>query len=145
MGERSNEEVVRAYFDAHARVDADALGSLRHPEWIAEWPQSGERIRGHANDVRMRESYPGGLPSIQASRLVGSEDRWVMTPAWTVQRIAGGGDHWWGDGVVTYPDGSVWHLAVLVELRDGKIYRETDYFGAPFDPPAWRAQWVERM
>jgi hypothetical protein len=34
---------------------------------------------------------------------------------------------------------------VLVQVRDGKIYRETAYFAAPFEAPEWRAPWVERM
>jgi hypothetical protein len=29
-------------------------------------------------------------------------------------------------------------------MRDGKIARETDYFGEPFEPPAWREPWFER-
>jgi hypothetical protein len=37
-------------------------------------------------------------------------------------------------------------LAVVVgimEFRDGKVVRERIYFGEPWEPPAWRAQWVE--
>jgi hypothetical protein len=33
----------------------------------------------------------------------------------------------------------------VIELRDGKVVRETDYFAQPFQAPQWRAQWVERM
>jgi len=45
-----------------------------------------------------------------------------------------------------YPgDTRVWHSVVLVELRDGKVLKETAIFGAPFDAPAWRAKWVEPM
>jgi hypothetical protein len=145
MPQRSNEEVVRQYWAAHAAKDFDAMGALRHPDWTAEWPQSGERIRGDANARASIVEYPGGVPHLKTGRIVGSEDRWVATPMYTVQRIIGSGDFWWGDGTVSYPDGSNWCLAVMVELRDGKIYRETDYFAERFDPPAWRAPWVERM
>jgi hypothetical protein len=31
----------------------------------------------------------------------------------------------------------------VVEFRDGKIARMTDYFAAPFEAPAWRAPYVE--
>jgi hypothetical protein len=31
----------------------------------------------------------------------------------------------------------------LIEFRDGKIWKETRYYAEPFDPPPWRAQWVE--
>lgn len=33
----------------------------------------------------------------------------------------------------------------VIELRDGRVVRETDYFAQPFQAPQWRAQWVERM
>ena len=32
----------------------------------------------------------------------------------------------------------------ILELRDGKVVRETDYYAQPFQAPAWRAAWVER-
>ena len=35
--------------------------------------------------------------------------------------------------------------APLLELRDGKIWRETTYWAEPFDAPAWRRQWVEPL
>ncbi len=31
----------------------------------------------------------------------------------------------------------------IMAFRDGKVVRERIYFGEPWDPPAWRAQWVE--
>jgi hypothetical protein len=31
------------------------------------------------------------------------------------------------------------------KFRDGKVARETQYFGDPFEPGPSRAQWVERM
>ncbi|HLO34945.1 MAG TPA: nuclear transport factor 2 family protein [Candidatus Deferrimicrobium sp.] len=145
MADRSNEDVVHQYGQAHAAQDFDALRELRHADWTVEWPQSGERVRGDANARALMDNYPGGLPHVESLRVVGSEDRWVMTPLYTIQRIVGNGDFWWGDGTVSYPDGSTWHLAVLLELRDGRIYRETDYFAEPFEAPAWRAPWVERM
>ena len=145
MAQQSNEEVVRRYWQAHAHRDLDTLSELRHPDWIVEWPQSRERIRGDANARAGLASYPGGAPQIKTDRFVGSEDRWVMTPLYAVQRIVGNGDFWWGDGTVSYPDGATWSFVALLEVRDGMIYRETNYFAEPFEPPAWRAPWVEPM
>ena len=31
----------------------------------------------------------------------------------------------------------------IMEFRDAKVAHETQYFADPFEPPAWRAQWVE--
>jgi hypothetical protein len=36
-------------------------------------------------------------------------------------------------------------MTSIIEFRDGKIVKQTDYFGSPFEAPAWRAQWIERM
>ena len=145
MAEASNQEVVRRYFDAHKAHDYDTVATLRHPDWIEEWPQSGERVRGSANDRAIMDSWPGGLPEAEEIRLVGSEDRWVVTPGLTVQRIVGSGDFWWADGPANYPDGSRWFAAVLLELRGGRIVHETWYFAPPLEAPAWRARWVERI
>ncbi len=143
MSEQTNEEVLRAYLRAYTNKDAEALGRLRDPAWTVEYPQSGELIRGHANERAMADNYPGGLPAIDTHRIVGTEDRWVVTPSFTLERIAGGGDAWWSEGTTQYPDGSTWHVATMFQLREGRIYREVSYWAAPFDPPVWRAQWVE--
>ena len=74
---------------------------------------------------------------------MGSEDRWVMTPSLTVTRIVGNGDSWWADGTASYPDGSAWYAAALLELRGGQLYRETWYFAPQLERPVWRSQWVE--
>jgi hypothetical protein len=137
LAKPSNEEIVRHYLQA--------LGALRDPEWSWEWPQSGERIRGNANERAMADHWPGGVPSPELLRVVGSEDRWFVTPFNTVHRVVGSGDFWWADGTTTYPDGSTWFIAALLELKGDKIHRETWYFAPPFEAPAWRAPWVERM
>ena len=145
MTQPSNEEVVNRYFAAHAAHQYDDVDALRHPDWTEEWPQSGERVRGIANSRAIMDNWPGGLPEALKIRLVGSEDRWVLTPGLTIQRVVGNGDFWWFDGTASYPDGSSWFAAGLLQLRDARILKETWYFGPPLDPPAWRAQWVERM
>jgi hypothetical protein len=39
-----------------------------------------------------------------------------------------------------------WYYTVsIMEFLDGKVARETQYFGDPFEPGPSRAQWVERM
>ncbi len=77
--------------------------------------------------------------------MVGSEDKWVVSPSFTMERIAGSGDVWWVDGRGTYPDGSTWFVAATVRLRDGKVFHERWIFGPPLEAPAWRSAWVERI
>lgn len=136
---------MHAYVRAMVENDGDALARLRDTDWTLDYPQSGERIRGHASDRAIADHYPGGLPEVDPGRIVGSEDRWVVTPSFTFERIAGSGDTWWGEGMATYPGGSTWHVATMYRLRGGRIYREITYWALPFDPPAWRSQWVERI
>ena len=145
MASETNADIVRRYTAAHAAHDYETVGSLRHRDWAEEWPQTGERVRGHANDAAIMANYPGGTPEVGEVRMTGSEDRWVVTPAMTIQRVMGGGDTFFGDGTASYPDGSTWFVAALLQLRDGKILHETWYFAPPLEAPAWRAQWVERI
>jgi hypothetical protein len=139
----SNEEIVGTYLKAMADNDPAAMAALRDPGFTVDYPQSGERIRGHANERAIADAYPGGLPEIDPKRVVGSEDQWVVTPSFTYQRIAGSGDTWWAEGLAHYPDGSTWNTVTMYRLRDGRILREITYWGLPFDAPAWRAGWVE--
>lgn len=139
----TNEEIVRRYAEAVANHDFDTLDRLRHEGWTAYWPQSGEVLHGSLNDRRMMEAYPGGMPKLETRRLVGSEDRWAVSPLGGVYRVAGEGENWWSESAMTYPDGSTWLTLALIELRDGKVWRETVYWAQPFEPPAWRAAFVE--
>lgn len=145
MTQRSNEEVANAYLRSYVENDGQAMGALRHPGWILEYPQSGELIRGHANDRAIADNYPGGVPTIAPGEVVGSEDRWVVSPSFTFERIAGSGDVWFVHGKAIYPDGSIWYVAIIMRLRDGLIFHETTYWALPFESPAWRAEWVERI
>lgn len=140
----TNEETVRRYAAASAAADQETLGRLRHPSWQAIWPQSGERVVGHANFAEIARHYPGGMPEIRLDRLVGAEDRWVVTPGNTIARVVGSGDFWWGEWQMTYPDGKIYECVTLVELRDGLIWRETAYWAEPFEAPDWRRPYVEQ-
>ena len=92
---------------------------------VGEYPQSGERIRGRRN--------------IQASRAAQPNQK-----RFTVRRILGGADLWVTEFVLTY-NGRPSYTVSIMEFKDGKVARETQYFGDPFEPGPSRAQWVERM
>ena len=66
-----------------------------------------------------------------------------MTASNTAVRVAGTGDSWWGEWRITYPDGQVYDCVDLIELREGKVWRETVYWAPPFDAPEWRRPFVE--
>ncbi len=58
--------------------------------------------------------------------------------------IIGGGDLWITEFILTY-DGKPSYTVSIMEFRDDKVVRETQYFADPFVAPVSRAQWVERM
>jgi hypothetical protein len=120
---------IRAALDRHwAASDADdfeAEHQIYQEDAVLEYPQSGERIRGRRN--------------IQASRTVQPNRK-----RFAVRRIVGAGDLWVTEFVLTY-DGRPSYTVSIMEFRDGKVARETQYFGDPFEPGPSRAHLVERM
>ena len=141
MAGAGNRGVVERYAAAMNSQDIGALNALLHDEVVEVYPQSGERFRGRANLKAMLQHYPEaeGTPAPSNVRLATGDDRWVVTPAFTVVPAIGGGQEYTVAGRIRYPNGEEWHLVQLVELRDGLIWRLTSYFAAPFEAPEWRA------
>ena len=42
------------------------------------------------------------------------------------------------EGTIDYGNGTTAESVAIVELRDGKVVRQTDYFASPFEAPEWR-------
>src|SRR6266498_2653322 len=141
-----NREVLDEYIAALIANDVAALRELLHPEFVQEIPQSGERFRGRDNSIATFEHYPGAqeIDTVQP-QVFGGEDRWLLSPTFRVLTVEGSGDRFTWIAKVRYPDGSLWHVAQVVTIRDEKIAHTTSVYGQDFDPPAWRAQWAERM
>jgi hypothetical protein len=122
---------MRAAFERLLDGGPDALSPeeeyrTRHEDYVMEMPQSGERVRGRDSMLAMQQGYP-------------------TPPTITLRRVVGSGQVWLVEGVNDYA-GDVWHVVVILELDpDGRILRDTRYYAQPFDPPAWRAGWVEPM
>jgi hypothetical protein len=142
-GTRTSEQLVAAYAEASARLDTDALAELRHPDWKVLWPQSGEEVHSSEAFAEIVRNYPGGAARTEVTRVVGAEDRWVVSPGNTAVLVAGSGDFWWSEWQVTYPDGARYLCVDLIELRNDRIWRETVYWASPFEAPSWRSPWVE--
>ena len=148
MAELNNREIVERFVQAQATNTAGLGDEYIAEDLVEDYPQSGERIRGRANRRAIFENYPGrgdqDFGPNQVRAVVG-DDQWVMTPAMTLARVNGSGERYTASGLITYPNGEQWHLIQLIELRGGKIARLITYFAAPFEAPAWRAKWVERI
>lgn len=145
MSQQDGRTVFETYLKSTNARDLGALELVVHPDFEDLYPQSGERTRGFANLRAIIEHYPGGGYEGQgAEKIVGTEDRWVLTPAFTVLRIEGTGDTFTGVSRGRYPDGTDWHIVTIGQVRDGRLWRAETYFAPAFAPPAWRAEWVER-
>ena len=144
----STDRDARSVFEAYLRAangrDVAALEGLFDDDFEDVYPQSGELTRGLANFRSIIEQYPGGGYAGQGTdRLVGTEDRWALTPSFTVVRIEGTGDTFTGVTLSRYPDGTDWYIVTIAQMRNGKLWRAETYFAQTFEPPAWRAAWVE--
>jgi ketosteroid isomerase-like protein len=110
-----------------ATNDFHAVAAVLAPEFVLEWPQSRERIRGAARFARMNAEYPAHGPwSFTIHRLVGGESEAVSD--------------------VTVTDGVQTARAIsFFEVRAGQITRLVEYWPEPYEAPAHRAHLVERM
>lgn len=141
----SHHQMVESVTRLLNKRDFDGLRKLVHDDIVFETPQSRERIVGVNNIRATLENFPGGLPQSSESKVHGSEDKWLMTPSFTLLRVTGSGDEYTTEEWVEYPNGEAGYGITLWEFRGDKISKGTYYFAAPFPAPAWRARWVEMM
>jgi hypothetical protein len=125
----NEDQDIRAALDRHwAASDAndfEAEHEIYHDDAVLEYPQSGERIRGR-HDIQASRSAQPNKKRFSVRRVLGATDLWVT------------------ELVITY-DGLPSYTVSIMEFRDGKVARETQYFGDPFAPGPSRAQWVEQI
>jgi hypothetical protein len=126
MGER---EVARILGELTTELSAEKEYALRHEDYVMEMAQSGESIRGRENMRAFQEGFPGHStqPSIRIRRVLVRDGLWVV------------------ESVTGYGGEQVFNGAAILELKDGKIWRDTRYYAEPFEAPEWRSRWVERM
>jgi hypothetical protein len=125
MDDESRRAGIRRLVDAINTHDLEPFDAIYHDDVVIEWPQSGEVIRGKQNIRELRLARPTAQPTA------------------TLRRIIGSGDLWATEMIFDYA-GDRYYTVLIHQYRDGLVVRETCYYGAPFEAPAWRAQWVER-
>src|ERR1700684_1655809 len=120
---------IRAMLDRHGFAsDANDFATeheIYHDDAVLEYPQSRERIRSRQSIRASREAQPN-------------------KKRFTVRRILGHGDIWVREFVLSY-DGQPSYTVSIMEFKNGKVAKETQYFAGPFEPGPSRVQWVERM
>jgi hypothetical protein len=133
MDEAAARAMIKDHFDASAigspgggpDDDIARASEIYADDAVLEWPQGGERIRGKANITAFRSAYPARMD-------------------FHLHRVSGCHDLWVNEYTIRYDDRPVMAVGIM-EFHDGKVIRERIYFGEPWEPPAWRAHWVEPM
>jgi hypothetical protein len=126
LHEEQIREALNKHWQASAAGDLNAEHDIYDDHTVCDYPQSGERILGRSNLQALRSHHPG-KPS-----------------GFTIRRILGKGDLWVSEYTITYQGRPAYTVSIM-EFRDGKVVHETQYFADPFEAPAWRSQWVQRM
>lgn len=118
--------LIQRFWDTMQTNDFRAVGDLLHDDFVLEWPQSGETVRGRDNFAAINEHYPAA-------------GRWRFE----IHRILCDGDQVVTDVSVT-DDVITGRAITFSTVCDGRILHQTEFWPDPFEPAPWRAQWVER-
>jgi hypothetical protein len=120
---------TRAAIEEHWRASESGDSKTEHAIYaddaILDYPQSGERFRSRATIAAQRGGHP-------AER------------HFTVLRIAGSGNLWVSECIITY-DGAPTYSVSIMDFAGDHVAHETQFFADPFGAPAWREALAEPM
>ena len=120
-------ELVKEFYKRMNTNDFRSAGRMLADEYILEWPQSQERIRGRDNFAAVNEEYP-------------AYGRWLFT----VNKIVGTETEAVSDVSVT--DGVQKARAItFTTVRAGKIVKQVEYWPDNYEAPENRKHLVELM
>jgi hypothetical protein len=114
---------IQEHWEASERGDVDLEHAIYAADAILDYPQSGERFKGRSSIQAQRGGHP-------AER------------HFTIRRILGRDDLWMSECVITYNGVPTYSLSVM-EISDGFVTHETQYFADPFPAPPARAALAE--
>ncbi len=121
------EGVVRRFWALMASNDFTSVGDVLADDYVLEWPQSRERIRGRDNFAALNSQYPAHGP-------------WRFT----LNRLVAGPDEVVTDVDIT--DGVQRARAISVfTVRHGRIARQLEFWPEPYVAPANRSHLVEPL
>lgn len=123
----NNKQILGNFWATMETNDFYAASQLLHDDYSLEWPQSGEHILGRDNFAAVNTNYP-------------AEGKWHFT----INHIVAEGDMVVTDVSVT--DRKIIGRAITFStIRDGMIWKQVEFWPDPFEPPRWRAQWIQKM
>lgn len=110
MSETENRAAVERLWRAFDEREFDRAGDELHDDFVADWPHSGERIRGRANFVAVNRDHPDPWISVELRRIVAEGD---LVATEVAVPVAGAATN---------------YAASFFEFRDGKIARVVEYW-----------------
>lgn len=120
-------EVAREFWRLMETNDFHSVAAVLAPQFVLEWPQSKERIRGAEHFARLNHEYP-------------AQGRWQFT----INRLVGGESEAVSD--VTVTDGVQTARAIsFFAIVQGKVTRLVEFWPEPYAAPTNRAHFVEAM
>ena len=123
----NSKQLLEQFWQTMESNDFYAVAQLLHDDFVLEWVQSGERIRGRENFAKLNTAYP-------------TQGTWHFT----INSIVADGDEVVTDVSVT--DGTLNDRVITFStIRDGKIWKQVEFWPEPFSAPEWRKQWVEKI
>jgi len=127
MAHRTAAEVVREFWRLMGTNDFGSVASVLADDFVLEWPQTKERIRGPERFARMNEEYPAhGAWRFTINRLVGGESEAVSD--------------------VTVSDGVRTDRAItFFTIHSGKVTRLVEYWPESSAAPENRAHLAEPL
>ena len=127
VSESKATELVREYWRLMATNDFAAVAAVLSPDFVLDWPQSKERIRGSERFARMNQEYP-------------AHGRWEFA----INRIVGGESEAASDVSVT--DGvQLARVISFFTVAHGKITYMVEFWPEPYPAPDNRAHLVEAI
>ena len=120
-------DIVSEFWRLMATNDFHAVSAVLSPDFVLEWPQSRERIRGPGNFAKMNAEYPAHAKWLfRIERLVGDQSQAVSDVSVTDGRQVG-------------------RAISFFTVAEGKITKLVEFWPEPFEAPPARAHLVERM
>ena len=120
-------EVVREFWRLMATNDFPSVAAVLAQDFVLEWPQTRERIRGSERFARMNQEYP-------------AHGRWRFD----INRLVGGDSEVVSD--VTVSDGVRTDRAItFFSVAQGKVTRIVEFWPETSSPAPDRAHLAEPM
>lgn len=111
--EQTNREILEAFFEGGTFKSPESEYAYRTEDFVARIPQTGETF--DRDSLLEMQKAMGQPPSVELERITGEGDLWVVE---AVNNYEGDGDY---------------YVCVIVEFVDGRVSRETRYYGPPLE------------